>query len=246
MSVNDTDFDGKTALVVGGSSGIGNAIAQAYRTRGAQVQVWGTRPTSADYEGEDQSNLTGLAYRQFDMSDAAALEAYEPDFDRLDILVLCQGSVLYKRQEFGMEGFRKVLEVNLMSVMTCAMKFEPLLREAQGNLIIVNSTAAFHATVGNPAYNASKTGALGLTRTLARAWAANGVRVNGIAPGFIPTKMTAITTQRDEPREAALQRIPMGRFGTSDEMAGVALFLASPLAAYVTGQTIIADGGMLL
>lgn len=244
--MSDLDFSGKAALVVGGSSGIGNAIAQAYRTRGAQVEVWGTRATAADYAGQDQSDLAGLSYRQFDMGDALALNAYTPDFERLDILVLCQGVALYKRQEFEMDAFRRVMEINLMSVMACMTKFEPLLRAVQGNVIIVSSTAAFHATIGNPAYNASKTGAFGLTRTLARAWAPNGIRVNGIAPGFIPTKMTSVTTENERHRDVALERIPLGRFGSIEEMAGVALFLSSPLAGYVTGQTIIADGGMLL
>jgi 3-oxoacyl-[acyl-carrier protein] reductase len=107
-------------------------------------------------------------------------------------------------------------------------------------------SAAFHATKGNPAYNASKCGAAALTRTLGQAWAPEGVRVNGIAPGFIETKMTAVTIGDSERRAAAEARIPLGRIGTADEMAGIAMFLASPLAGYLVGQTVLADGGMLL
>lgn len=240
------DFTGKTVLVAGGSSGIGNAIAQAFRSGGAEVHVWGTRRSASEYSGEAGSDLTGLQYHQMDVSDAAALAAWRPPFDRLDVLVLSQGMVLYKRQEFEMEGFRKVLDINLMSVMQCAMKFHDMLVESQGNMIVVSSTAAFHATKGNPAYNASKCGAAGLTRTLGQAWAPEGVRVNGIAPGLIATKMTAVTTENPARLEAMENRVPLGRIGTVEEMAGIAMFLASPLAGYVIGQTIIADGGMLL
>jgi len=244
--VKALDYSGKTVLVVGGSSGIGNATAQAYQAQGATVHVWGTRAAASDYAEDEQSNMMGLHYRQFDVSDAAAVDAYRPEFDVLDIVVLCQGAVLYKRQEFEMDGFRKVLEVNLMSVMALAMKFYPLLEASKGNLVIVGSSAAFHATKGNPAYNASKTGAFGLTRTLAQAWAPFGVRVNGLAPGMVETKMTTVTTRNPARLETTLEKIPLGRLGTPEEMAGTVLFLTSPLAGYITGQTILADGGLLL
>lgn len=240
------DFSGRTVLVVGGTSGIGNATAQAFRGQGATVHVWGTRPSREDYAGEEGSDLTGLTYAAMDVSDFDAVRTCQPGFDTLDVLVLCQGLVLYKKQEFEIEGFQKVLDVNLTSLMACATRFQPMLEASGGTLIIVSSTAAFHATRGNPAYNASKAGALGLTRTLGQAWAGKGVRVNGIAPGFIPTRMTRVTTEDEGRAQSAKQRIPMGRFGRPEEMAGIALFLASPLSGYVTGQTIIADGGMLL
>jgi 3-oxoacyl-[acyl-carrier protein] reductase len=145
-----------------------------------------------------------------------------------------------------MAGFRKVLEINLMSVMACAMKFHSMLAQSEGNLQIVTSSAAFQATKGNPAYNASKTGAFGLTRTLAQAWATERIRVNGIAPGFVDTKLTRVTTGNPKRLQAAIESIPLGRLGTPEDMAGAALFLASPLAAYITGQTLLVDGGMLL
>ena len=123
------------------------------------------------------------------------------------MLVLAQGAVIYRRGEFEMEGFRKVLEVNLLSLMACASKFQPMLKAARGSLIIVSSTAAYHATKGNPAYNASKTGAVGLTRTLAQAWAEDGIRVNGIAPGLVDTRMTKVTTANPKRLEGAIERI---------------------------------------
>lgn len=240
------DFTGKRALVVGGSSGIGNGIAQAYRAAGAEVHIWGTRDSAADYGDEEGSDLTGLHYARMDVSDFDAIEAYNSPFENLDILVLCQGTVIYRRGEFRMDGFQKVMDVNLNSLMACAVKYHDMLAAAKGSLITVSSTAAFHSTRGNPAYNASKTGAVGLTRTLGEAWAGDGIRVNGIAPGLVDTKLTRVTTNDPRRLEGALRGIPLGRLGTPQDMAGVALFLASPLAAYVVGQTIPVDGGLIL
>ena len=244
--MNELDFSGKQVLVVGGSSGIGNGIAQAFRTRGARVHVCGTRASASDYSAEEGSQLEGLEYAQLDVSHGSAVENFQPAFDRLDVLVLAQGAVIYRRGEFEMSGFRKVLEVNLMSLMACAGKFHDMLTAAKGSLIIVSSTAAFHSTKGNPAYNASKTGAVGLTRTLGQAWAEDGIRVNGIAPGLVDTKMTKVTTANPKRLEGAIERIPLKRLGTPADMAGAALFLASPLAAYIIGQTLVVDGGLVL
>jgi 3-oxoacyl-[acyl-carrier protein] reductase len=244
--MNELDFNGRQVLVVGGSSGIGNGIAQAFRAHGAKVAVCGTRAAASDYSPDDGSHLDGLDYARLDVSDPSAIERFEPAFDRLDVLVLAQGAVLYRRGEFEMEGFRKVLEVNLMSLMACATKFHAMLKQAKGSLIIVSSTAAYHSTMGNPAYNASKTGAMGLTRTLGEAFAEDGIRVNGIAPGLVDTKMTKVTTANPKRLEGALSRIPLRRLGTPQDMAGAALFLASPLSSYIVGQTIIVDGGLIL
>jgi 3-oxoacyl-[acyl-carrier protein] reductase len=244
--MKDTDFSGKTVLVVGGSSGIGNGIAHAFRTRGAEVHVWGTRASAKDYEGVEGSDMTGLRYAHMDISDFDAIEAYEPPFKKLDVLVLSQGTVIYKRGEFKMDGFQKVMDVNLNSLMACAIKFHDMLAAAKGSLITVSSTAGFHSTRGNPAYNASKTGAVGLTRTLGEAWASDGIRVNGIAPGLVDTKLTKVTTEDPKRREMAIRGIPAGRLGTPEDMAGAAIFLASPLASYIYGQTIIVDGGLIL
>ncbi len=244
--MNELDFGGKTILVVGGSSGIGNGIAQAFRSHGAAVHVCGTRARASDYRTDEGSNLDGLHYAQLDVSSTAAIEMAKLPFERLDVLVQSQGAVLYKRAEFKMDGFRKVMEVNLMSLMACAEKFHGMLRASKGALIIVSSTAAYHATKGNPAYNASKAGAVGLVRTLAQAWADDGIRVNGIAPGLVDTKLTKVTTENPQRLAGALATIPMKRLGTPADMAGAALFLASPLSAYVLGQTIVVDGGLLL
>ena len=244
--MNELDFSGKQVLVVGGSSGIGNGIAQAFRGKGARVQVCGTRARAADYSAAEGSHLEGLDYAQLDVSNAQAIEQFKPSFEKLDVLVLAQGAVIYRRGEFEMDGFRRVVEVNLMSLMACAGKFHRLLSASRGTLIIVSSTAAYHSTKGNPAYNASKTGAMGLTRTLGQAWAEDGIRVNGIAPGLVDTKMTKVTTSNPKRLEGAIERIPLKRLGTPADMAGAALFLASPLSSYIVGQTLVVDGGLIL
>jgi 3-oxoacyl-[acyl-carrier protein] reductase len=221
--MNELDFTGKNVLVVGGSSGIGNGIAQAFLQRGATVHVWGTRASVSDYADSIDSNLKGLHYAQVDVSESANIERCELPFDRLDVLVQAQGTVLYDRQEFKTAGFKKVLDINLTSLMTCADRcFEPL-KAAHGAMIIVSSAAA-----------------------LGEAWARDGIRVNGIAPGLVETKLTRVTTADPKRLEGALRRIPLGRLGTPADMAGGALFLASPLSAYMLGQTLLLDGGMLL
>jgi len=243
--MSEFEFSGKTVLVVGGSSGIGNGIARAFLARGASVHVWGTRASKTDYADSPDSQLDGLHYAQLDVADTRKVEQYVLPFATLDVLVLAQGTVLYDRQGFQPAAFKRVVDVNLTSVMACAGKCYELLKAARGALIVVSSAAAFHSTRGNPAYNASKTGAYGLTRTLGEAWASDGIRVNGIAPGLVETKLTRVTTANPKRLEGALRRIPLGRLGTPEDMANVALFLASPLSGYIVGQTLLVDGGML-
>ncbi|WP_354683294.1 SDR family oxidoreductase [Cupriavidus necator] len=240
------DFNGKTVLVVGGSSGIGNGIAQAFRQLGAEVHAWGTRARASDYSIDEGSDLAGLHYAQVNVSDRVAVDAVQPTFDRLDALVLAQGIILYKRAEFEMATFDEVLRVNLSSLMACAVKFRPMLRDSGGALITLSSIAGFRSVRGNPAYAASKSGVVGLTRTLGEAWAPDGIRVNGIAPGLVDTKLTKVTTSSPARLDATLSRLPLGRMGLPHEVAGAALFLASPLASYMVGQTLVVDGGLTL
>lgn len=244
--VSDTDFTGQRVLVVGGSSGIGNGIAHGFRARGAHVHVWGTRASAVDYDPEEGSDLAGLGYHRVDAGDPDAIEAAPAPFDGLDVLVLCQGTVLYKRGEFERPGWDRVMAVNLDSLMHIARKFKPLLRDSRGSLIIVSSISGLKANIGNPAYAASKAGAISLTKTLAQAWGPEGIRVNGIAPGLVDTKLTKVTTQSPERLAGAVAKIPQRRLGLPADMAGAAIFLASPLASYVTGHTLIVDGGLSL
>ena len=259
--MNDTDFTGQRVLVAGGSSGIVNGMAQAFRARGAEVHVWGTRASAQDYAGIDGSDLSGLAYHGVDVGDPDAIAAAPAPGDTLDVLVLCQGTVVYRRGEFERSGWDRVMAVNLDSLMHCCRRFKPLLLplllpqvwppsggpvSQAGRIIIVSSVAGLGANKGNPAYAASKAGAISLTRTLGQAWAPEGIRVNGLAPGLVDTKLTQVTTQNPQRLAGALASIPAGRLGTPQDMAGAALFLASPLAAYLFGQTLVVDGGLTL
>lgn len=243
MNVQDLDFNGQTVLVVGGSSGIGNGIAHAFRQRGATVYVWGTRASALDYAGSAGSDLDGLCYAQCNVANSQEVAAIQPGFDQLDVLVLCQGTVRYNREEYEPGPFREVVDLNLNSLMDCAHKFYPLLKASRGALVVISSLAGYAARIGNPAYAASKAGAISLTKSLGESWARDGIRVNGVAPGLVPSKLTGVTF--DDPARAAkaLRGIPIGRFGTPQDIAGPVLFLASPLAAYVVGQTILVDGG---
>ncbi len=244
--MSDTDFTGKTILVVGGSSGIGNGIAQAFRARGGRVSIWGTREAATDYQEAEGSDLAGLKYLRVDVSVAAEVEQAAAELGPVDVAVLCQGTVVYQRGEFSRPGWDRVMSVNLDSVMDCARAFHATLAAAGGTLIIVSSVSGFRANIGNPAYAASKAGAVSLTKSLGQAWARDGIRVNGIAPGLVATKLTSATVDNPERLAASLARIPQGRMGTPDEIAGAAIFLASPLASYVTGHTIVIDGGLTL
>jgi 3-oxoacyl-[acyl-carrier protein] reductase len=234
------DFTGKTVLVTGGSSGIGNGIARCFRDCGAEVVITGTRASAADYPDTDCADMR---FFQLDVGDDAAVEAFDPGIDRLDVLVNSAGTVAYKRQEYEMPTFRKVMDVNIMGMMHMCTKFHPMLAETKGCIINVTSVASFRSTPGNPAYSASKGGGLTLTRTLANAWGRGGVRVNAILPGLVDTKLTKVTRDNPELYEASIKRTPLRRWGTPEEMGGVALFLASPLSAFVTGEGIVVDGG---
>lgn len=244
--MNETDFTGKGVLVVGGTSGIGNGIAQAFRARGAEVEVWGTRAQAADYDAADGSDLTGLSYAQVDVGDPDAIAAASLSISRLDVLVLSQGIVAYQKAEFERKGWDRVMAVNLDSLIHCSEKFKPQLADAGGSIIIISSVSGIRANIGNPAYAASKAGAISLTKTLGQAYARDGIRVNGVAPGLVDTKLTKVTTDHPERLKGALRSIPLRRIGQPDEIAGGVLFLASPLASYVCGQTIFVDGGMTL
>lgn len=252
--IDDTNFSGQRVLVVGGSSGIGNGIAHAFRERGAEVHVWGTRARAEDYAGVEGSDLTGLQYACVDVGEPDAIDAAPQPGGAgatLDVLVLCQGTVVYKRGEFERAGWDKVMAVNLDSLMHCCRRFKPALLPSAGReggkVIIVSSISGLGGSnVGNPAYAASKAGAMSLARTLGVAWAPEGIRVNGMAPGLVDTKLTKVTTQNPKRLDGALANIPLHRIGTPADMAGAVLFLASPLGAYMVGQNIACDGGLSL
>jgi 3-oxoacyl-[acyl-carrier protein] reductase len=172
------------------------------------------------------------------------IERRAGDHRFVSVLVLAQGAVIYRRGEFEMPGFRQVLEVNLISLMACATKFHPMLSATKGSLIIVSSTAAYHSTKGNPAYNASKTGAVGLTRTLALEGARHGITCNAIVPGVIGTE--AFSFGNPAMNERMVQRTAMRRAGEPQDVANAIVFLCSDLASYITGVGLNVSGGIEL
>lgn len=232
------DFSGRQVLVTGGSDGIGLGIARAFEAAGAAVTITGTRPAEA-YDND----FTGLKFIQLNVVDAASVEALAAKVDRLDVLINSVGTVLYESREFERDGFEQVISVNLTGIMHLCTALAEKLAESGGSIVNLDSLTAHQAARNNPAYSASKAGLLHLNRALAIRWGKKGVRVNGIGPGVVPTKITE-NWAKDETAQMIEARMPLGRLGTPDDMAGVALFLASPLASYVTGQSIPVDGGL--
>jgi len=201
----DFDFTGKTVLVVGGSSGIGNGVAHALQARGAEVHVWGTRKAS-DYRAEDGSDLTGLRFAQLDVSDFAAVARAVVPFERLDVLVTCQGAVAYGRKEFEMETFSRIVDVNLNSVMACCMKFESMLAATKGATVVFGSTAGYHTSIGNPAYAASKAAVLKAmalkTMALKKSCIATATPIVIAAPAGWPDRPRRVRARRRGRRRA--------------------------------------------
>jgi 3-oxoacyl-[acyl-carrier protein] reductase len=234
------EFSGKTVLVTGGSDGIGYGVARAFQALGGKVSVTGTREASS----YDQ-DFSGLDFYRLDVSDAASVRTLAARFDNLDVLVNCVGMVLYKGQEFEREHFARVVNVNLTGVMDLCTSLQPALAKKQGCIVNLDSVVTEQAARNNPAYSASKIGLKHLNKALAVKWGKQGIRVNGVGPGFVPTKMTA---NQSSPEAIAgfNAKLPLGRTGTPDDIAGAVLFLASPLAAYVTGQSLLVDGGLTL
>ncbi len=231
---------GKTALVTGGSQGIGHATACALRDMGATVIVTGTRAAFADYDDP----IDGVSYIQSDLARPEARAALAAQIDRLDVLVNNAGTG--RPNEYDQDAFETVIDINLNAVMDLSMRLFPSLKAAGGSIVNVGSLASFLALKETPAYTASKAGLLGLTRALGDKWALEGVRVNLVAPGFIATRMTA-PMRADAGYEARLLKsVPMRRWGQASEVAEAILFLASPAASYITGQSLAIDGGLLL
>ena len=237
------EFNNKRILVIGGSSGIGRGIAKCFIDLGAQVSITGTKKSVRDYGLEDTVSLSS-EYIQLNLLEPQILNNLVLPFDALDVLICSQGIVQYKRKEFEMEVFREVLELNLTSMMACCQKFKPLMTGEGANIILLGSGASYRATRGNPAYSASKGGILTLVKTLAEAWAREGIRVNGIAPGLVATKLTEVTFKDKNRYASSLKNIPLARWGEPEDIGHAACFLASEKAGYITGQMITVDGGL--
>ena len=241
------DYTGKNVLVVGGTSGIGNGIAAGMRDAGANVYIWGRRANPAAYEGEE-NDFENMHFSQVDVSDIEQVNRFEPKFNSLDVLVLSQGTSSLEDgiSEYGAAKFSQVLDLNTTSFMACSVKFKEELKAASGCIIMLSSVASVVAIAEQPAYCASKHAVNGLTQSLALAWAPEGIRVNAIGPGLVPSRMAKAVTDNPEYLAAVIAANPLGRIGQQSDVANAALFLGSPMASYITGQTLIIDGGQSL
>ena len=242
---------GRSALVIGGGSGIGRAIALGLAGAGADVHVAGRRAEKLADVG-DAIRALGRRSSPFaaDATDAAQLDRLVAEVERAvgipDILVNAQGVLALKNAEdYDEADYDRIMDTNLKSVWFASTKFgRKMLARGSGVIISIASLASFRGFPRNGIYCMSKHGVRALTETLAAEWAARGVRVNAIAPGFFMTDLNR-DVMSEERKARAIARIPAGRFGEVDELAGAAVYLASPAAAYVTGATIAVDGGFL-
>jgi 2-deoxy-D-gluconate 3-dehydrogenase len=242
-------LDGKVALITGAASGLGAAIAVALAQAGAQVAVHGNRrpaTETAESIGKDAAAF------QADLADTSGPETLfhqvKQHFGRVDILVNNAGTIHRDAaQDTLLEDWQRVLQVNLTSVFQLSQLAarDLLARQTAGKILNIASLLSFQGGIRVPAYAASKGGVAQLTKALANEWAPHGIQVNAIAPGYFATTNTE-ALQADETRNRQiLERIPAGRWGQPQDLAGAAVFLASPASDYVTGTILTVDGGWM-
>lgn len=246
MSGDRVTFDcaGLRVLVTGGSNGIGLGIARAFAAAGAGVTITGRRAAAGEYDAD----LSAFTYRPLDVTDGAAVTALAASLPALDVLVNNAGANLPGgRSEYEPDVFEASVRVNLFGTQRMAAACRSLLAAStlDGGASIVNmaSMAAYFGITAVPGYGAAKAGIVQLTKTLAAAWAADGIRVNAVAPGLTRSNMTARIQALPDFTRRDFERMPIKRWGTPEDVAPAVLFLASPAARFITGQTLAIDGG---
>lgn len=245
MTLPVYDYSGVHVLVTGGTSGIGAATAAAYRDAGAEVTITGTRGGASDYDAD----LSGFRYLQLDVENAENIDQVAAALPRLDILINNAGLALPSLglDEWEPEVFDRAVNMLLNSAFRLARRTVDLLADSKleggGSVVGIGSMSSFFGIGIVPGYGAAKTGLVGLTRTMAVQWGARGVRANTVAAGLTMSGMTAGTFEQEDWLKPTLARTPLGRLGQPADIANAILFLSSPGASWITGQTLYVDGG---
>ena len=231
----DFSVAGKLVLIGGGTGDIGTAFAKAFIAHGANVIVCDVAPPKHTLNER-------IRYEPLDVRNDAAINALAASVPKLDVLIHCAGRVL-PFEEFKSSVFTDILDIHLVGNLRLANAFRPHLKASKGCLINIASMYSYFGSPRAPAYGAAKTGVVSLTKSLALAFAEDGIRVNAIAPGFIKTEMSRAGREEPEYNDKVVARIPSGEWSDPEELTGAAIFLASSASKLINGVTIPIDGG---
>jgi NAD(P)-dependent dehydrogenase (short-subunit alcohol dehydrogenase family) len=237
----------RRVIVIGGTSGIGRAVAERFAAEGVHaIDVLATGASRAEAAAaRAASSAANLEFEMLDVRDAEAVRALFARQPRLDVLVNCAG-IIRRRDEHDPDVFAQVLDVNLTGSMRTCAAARPLLARTKGCIVNTASMLSFFGGGLVPGYSASKGGIAQLTKSLAIAYAADGIRVNAVAPGWIATPLTEAIRSDPARSDPILARTPLGRWGSPEDVAGPVVFLASDAARFVTGVILPVDGGYLI